>query len=211
VIAGKFDREGTDVETPPARIVSVCGFLKYIGTSFVSAREAVDRYPAEPRSKCVPPPLHRALPTAAPENARAGEDPVIESCLGVALGELVRARGIRPVRDPFVAIPIARIMLPDDWQATRCAKDYRSPDEGLSHERAGSRRPIRPRACPNMGRSTPPRTACCGWCWSSTAITSSTASDIATCTPASRKSSRSTYQQAVTLTDLAWTTWRRSP
>src|SRR5580692_4552931 len=54
IAAGKFDRNELTLEIAPAKIVSVCGFLKY-DQSFVrlSTVTAVDRYPAEPRFEVV--------------------------------------------------------------------------------------------------------------------------------------------------------------
>ena len=54
VRGGKYDRKELTLETPPAKIVSVCGFLKY-DQKFVrlSTVTAVDRYPAEPRFELV--------------------------------------------------------------------------------------------------------------------------------------------------------------
>ena len=85
VRGGKYDREELTLETPPAKIVSVCGFLKY-DQKFVrlSTVTAVDRYPAEPRFEVVYH-LHSIDPH---QRLRVkcrvrGEDPVIESVASV--------------------------------------------------------------------------------------------------------------------------------
>ena len=54
VTAGKFEFGELTLEIAPAKIVSVCGFLKY-DQKFVrlSTVTAVDRYPAEPRFEVV--------------------------------------------------------------------------------------------------------------------------------------------------------------
>jgi NADH-quinone oxidoreductase subunit C len=51
---GKYDRGELTLEIAPAKIASVCGFLKY-DQKFVklSTVTAVDRYPAEPRFEVV--------------------------------------------------------------------------------------------------------------------------------------------------------------
>src|SRR6516165_7023286 len=51
---GKFDRGELTLEIAPAKIASVCGFLKYDQQFIrVSTVTAVDRYPAEPRFEVV--------------------------------------------------------------------------------------------------------------------------------------------------------------
>src|ERR1700751_2730757 len=54
VKGGKFDRGELTLEIAPAKIASVCGFLKY-DQAFVrlSTVTAVDRHPAEPRFEVV--------------------------------------------------------------------------------------------------------------------------------------------------------------
>jgi NADH-quinone oxidoreductase subunit C len=54
VTGGKFDRGELTLEIVPAKIVSVCGFLKY-DQKFIrlSTVTVVDRYPAEPRFEVV--------------------------------------------------------------------------------------------------------------------------------------------------------------
>ena len=54
VKGGKFDYSELTLDIAPAKIVSICGFLKY-DQQFVrlSGLTAVDRYPAEPRFEVV--------------------------------------------------------------------------------------------------------------------------------------------------------------
>src|SRR6476660_7182927 len=54
IAGGKFDRGELTLEIAPAKIASVCGFLKY-DQKFVrlSTVTAVDRYPVEPRFEVV--------------------------------------------------------------------------------------------------------------------------------------------------------------
>lgn len=128
VIAGKFDRKELTLETPPARIVSVCGFLKY-DRKFVrlSTVTAVDRYPAEPRFEVVYH-LHSIEPCQRLRlKCRVrGEDPVIESVVSVWRSanwyerEVFDLFGIQFVGHP----DLRRIMLPDDWQGHPLRKDY---------------------------------------------------------------------------------------
>ena len=128
VIAGKFDRKELTLETPPHRIVSVCGFLKY-DRNFVrlSTVTAVDRYPAEPRFEVVYH-LHSIEPCQRLRlKCRVrGEDPVIESVVSVWRSanwyerEVFDLFGIQFVGHP----DLRRIMLPDDWQGHPLRKDY---------------------------------------------------------------------------------------
>ena len=128
VIAGKFDRKELTLETPPARIVSVCGFLKY-DRNFVrlSTVTAVDRYPAEPRFEVVYH-LHSIEPCRRLRlKCRVrGEDPVIESVVSVWRSanwyerEVFDLFGIQFVNHP----DLRRIMLPDDWKGHPLRKDY---------------------------------------------------------------------------------------
>jgi NADH-quinone oxidoreductase subunit C len=54
VLSGKFDRDELTIEIAPAKIVSVCGFLKYdLGFVRLSTVTGVDWYPAEPRFEVV--------------------------------------------------------------------------------------------------------------------------------------------------------------
>src|SRR5215471_6043023 len=54
IVTGKLEREELTLEIAPAKITSICGFLKY-DQKFVriSTVTAVDRYPAEPRFEVV--------------------------------------------------------------------------------------------------------------------------------------------------------------
>ncbi len=128
VIAGKFDRKELTLETPPAKIVSVCGFLKY-DRKFVSLSTvtAVDRYPAEPRFEVVYH-LHSVEPCQRLRlKCRVrGEDPVIESVVSVWRSanwyerEVFDLFGIQFVNHP----DLRRILLPDDWEGHPLRKDY---------------------------------------------------------------------------------------
>src|ERR1035437_3646108 len=85
VIGVKYERKELTLETPPAKIVSVCGFLKY-DQEFVrlSTVTAVDRYPAEPRFEVV----YHLHSIERNERVRVkcrlgGQDPAIESVASV--------------------------------------------------------------------------------------------------------------------------------
>ena len=128
VTGGKFDRGELTLEIVPAKIVSVCGFLKY-DQKFVrlSSVTAVDRYPAEPRFEVVYH-LH-----AVEGNKRirlkcrlGGADPAIESVTSVWRGanwyerEVFDLFGIRFLNHP----DLRRILMPDDWAGHPLRKDY---------------------------------------------------------------------------------------
>jgi NADH-quinone oxidoreductase subunit C len=128
VTGGNFDRAELTLEIAPAKIASICGFLKYDqGFGRVSTVTAVDRYPAEPRFEVVYH-LHSV------ENKRrvrlkcrlGGTDPVIESISSVWRGanwyerEVFDLFGIRFTNHPN----LRRIMLPDDWEGYPLRKDY---------------------------------------------------------------------------------------
>src|SRR5674476_484778 len=85
VKAGQFAHGELTLEIAPARIASICGFLKY-DRKFVrvSSVTAVDRYPAEPRFEIVYH-LHSIEPCQRLRlKCRVrGEDPVIESVTSV--------------------------------------------------------------------------------------------------------------------------------
>ena len=125
---GRFDRGELTLEIAPAKIVSVCGFLKY-DQKFVrlSTVTAVDRYPAEPRFEVVYH-LH-----SIERNQRlrlkarlAGSEPAIESVTAVWKGanwyerEVWDLFGIRFTGHP----DLSRIMMPDDWEGYPLRKDY---------------------------------------------------------------------------------------
>jgi NADH-quinone oxidoreductase subunit C len=128
ITAGKFDRNELTLEIAPAKIVSVCGFLKY-DQSFVrlSSVTAVDRYPGEPRFEVV------YLLHSIERNRRLrlkcrlpGGDPVIESVTSVWRGanwyerETFDLFGITFINHP----DLRRIMMPDDWEGYPLRKDY---------------------------------------------------------------------------------------
>jgi NADH-quinone oxidoreductase subunit C len=127
VKGGKFDREELTLEIAPAKIASVCGFLKY-DQAFVrlSTVTAVDRLPAEPRFEVVYH-LH-----SIEHNTRVrlkcalrGEDPAIESVTGVWRGanwyerEVFDLFGIRFTGHP----DLRRILMPDHWEGHPLRKD----------------------------------------------------------------------------------------
>ena len=128
VTAGKFDRNELTLEVRPAKIASVCGFLKY-DQSFVrlSSVTAVDRYPAEPRFEVV----YHLHSIDRKERVRlkcrlGGENPEIESVTSVWRGagwyerEVFDLFGIRFLNHP----DLRRIMMPDDWEGHPLRKDY---------------------------------------------------------------------------------------
>jgi len=128
VKGGKYDWNELTLEIAPAKIASVCGFLKY-DQAFVrlSTVTAVDRFPAEPRFEVVYH-LH-----SIEHNQRirlkcrlAGENPVIESVTSVWRGadwyerEVFDLFGISFSNHP----DLRRIMMPDDWEGHPLRKDY---------------------------------------------------------------------------------------
>jgi NADH-quinone oxidoreductase subunit C len=128
VVGGTFDRGELTLEIAPAKIVSICGFLKY-DQKFVrlSTVTGVDRYPAEPRFEVVYH-LH-----SIEQNRRLrlkcrvyGADPAIESVTSVWRGanwyerEVFDLFGIQFLNHP----DLRRIMLPDDWEGHPLRKDY---------------------------------------------------------------------------------------
>ncbi|MGD0497402.1 MAG: NADH-quinone oxidoreductase subunit C [Bryobacteraceae bacterium] len=127
ITGGKFDRGELTLEIVPARISSVCGFLKY-DRKFVrlSAVTAVDRFPTEPRFEIVYH-LH-----SVERNQRlrlkcrvGGPAPEIESVVGVWRSanwyerEVFDLFGVRFAGHP----DLRRIMLPDDWEGHPLRKD----------------------------------------------------------------------------------------
>jgi NADH-quinone oxidoreductase subunit C len=129
VTGGKYDRGELTLEIAPAKLVSVCGFLKY-DQKFVrlSTVTGVDRYPAEPRFEVVYH-LH-----SIERNQRLrlkcrlpGADPAIDSVTPVW-----RSAGWYE-RETFDLFGVAfrnhpdlrRIMLPDDWVGHPLRKDYK--------------------------------------------------------------------------------------
>jgi len=123
---GKYDRDELTLEIAPAKIASVCGFLKY-DQKFVrlSSVTAVDRYPAEPRFEVV----YHLHSIERNERLRlkariAGEE--IETVTTVWRGanwyerEVFDLFGIRFTGHP----DLRRIMMPDDWNGHPLRKDY---------------------------------------------------------------------------------------
>jgi len=128
VVAGKLDRGELTLEIAPAKIASVCGFLKY-DQQFVrlSTVTGVDRYPAEPRFEVVYH-LH-----SIDRNLRLrlkcripGSDPTIDTVTSVWRSanwyerETFDLFGIQFRNHP----DLRRIMLPDDWVGHPLRKDY---------------------------------------------------------------------------------------
>jgi NADH-quinone oxidoreductase subunit C len=116
------------LEIAPAKIASICGFLKYDqGFNRLSTVTAVDRYPAEPRFEAV----YHLHSIRRNERVRLkcrvrGEDPVIESVTPVWRSanwyerEVFDLFGIRFMNHP----DLRRIMMPDDWEGHPLRKDY---------------------------------------------------------------------------------------
>ena len=128
VTGGHFDLGELTLEIAPAKIVSVCGFLKY-DQQYVrlSSVTAVDLYPREPRFEVVYH-LH-----SIERNQRLrlkcrlpGGAPQIESVTGVWRAANWYERetwdlfGIRFLNHP----DLKRIMLPEDWEGFPLRKDY---------------------------------------------------------------------------------------
>jgi len=128
ITAAKFDRNELTLEIAAAKIVSVCGFLKY-DQSFVrlSTVTAVDRYPAEPRFEVV----YHLHSVERNERLRLkcrlpGSDPVIESVTSVWRSanwyerETFDMFGINFLNHP----DLRRILMPDNWEGYPLRKDY---------------------------------------------------------------------------------------
>jgi NADH-quinone oxidoreductase subunit C len=128
VTGGKHDRGELTLEIAPARIVSVCGFLKreqqFIRLSTVTA---VDRYPAAPRFDVV----YHLHSIERNERLRLkcrldGDSPEIESVTSVWRSanwyerEVFDLFGIAFRNHP----DLRRIMMPDDWEGHPLRKDY---------------------------------------------------------------------------------------
>ena len=126
---GKYEHRELTLEIAPAKIVSVCGFLKY-DQQFVrlSTITGVDRYPAEPRFEVV----YHLHSLQRNERVRlkcrlAGENPAIDSVTSVWSGanwferETFDLFGIQFRNHP----DLRRIMLPDDWSGYPLRKDYK--------------------------------------------------------------------------------------
>ncbi|MBZ5623480.1 MAG: NADH-quinone oxidoreductase subunit C [Acidobacteriia bacterium] len=128
VTAGNYDRKELTLEIVPAKIVSICGFLKY-DQKFVrlSAVTAVDRYPVEPRFEVV----YHLHSIERNERIRlkcrvSGLTPIIESVASVWRAanwyerEVFDLFGIHFLNHP----DLRRIMMPDDWEGHPLRKDY---------------------------------------------------------------------------------------
>jgi NADH-quinone oxidoreductase subunit C len=128
ITAAQFDRNELTLEIASAKIVSVCGFLKY-DQRFVrlSTVTGVDRYPAEPRFEVV----YHLHSVERNERLRLkcrlpGADPVIESVTSVWRAanwyerETFDMFGIRFVNHP----DLRRILMPEDWDGHPLRKDY---------------------------------------------------------------------------------------
>jgi NADH-quinone oxidoreductase subunit C len=128
VRGGKYERGELTLEIAPAKIASICGFLKY-DQKFVrlSSVTAVDRYPAEPRFEVV----YHLHSIERNERVRlkcviSGVDPVIESVTSVWRSanwyerEAFDLFGIRFLNHP----DLRRILMPDDWEGHPLRKDY---------------------------------------------------------------------------------------
>ena len=126
--AGKLERGELTLEIAPAKIASICGFLKY-DQKFVrlSTVTAVDRYPAEPRFEVI----YHLHCVERNERVRlkcrvSGAEPAIESVTSVWRGanwyerEVFDLFGIGFVNHPN----LRRIMMPEDWQGHPLRKDY---------------------------------------------------------------------------------------
>ena len=128
VVTGRYDKGELTLEIDPARIVSVCGFLK-LELKFVrlSTVTAVDRHPAEPRFEVV----YHLHSVERNERVRlkcrlSGERPEIESVTAVWRGANWYER---EVFDLFgIGFPghpdLRRILMPDDWEGHPLRKDY---------------------------------------------------------------------------------------
>jgi NADH-quinone oxidoreductase subunit C len=128
ILGGKFDRGELTLEVAPAKIASLCGFLKYDqGFVRLSTVTAVDRYPAEPRFEVVYH-LHSV------EHKRRirlkcrlhSSEPEINSVTQVWRSanwyerEVFDLFGIRFRNHPN----LKRIMLPEEWEGHPLRKDY---------------------------------------------------------------------------------------
>jgi NADH-quinone oxidoreductase subunit C len=128
ITGGKYARNELTLEIAPAKVASVCGFLKY-DQKFVrlSSVTAVDRYPSEPRFEVV----YHLHCIERKERIRLkcrlhGKNPEIESVTSVWAGanwyerEVFDLFGIRFQNHP----DLRRIMMPDDWEGHPLRKDY---------------------------------------------------------------------------------------
>jgi len=128
VTGGHFELGELTLEIAPAKIVSICGFLKYDQQyNRLSSVTAVDRYPAEPRFEVV----YHLHCVEKKQRLRlkcrlAGDAPQIDSVTSVWRSANWYERetwdlfGIRFLEHPG----LKRIMLPDDWEGHPLRKDY---------------------------------------------------------------------------------------
>jgi len=128
ITAARLDRGELTLEIRPAKIGSVCGFLKHDqGFVRLSTVTAVDRYPGEPRFEVV----YHLHSIERKERVRlkcrlGGGDPAIESVTSVWRSanwyerEVFDLFGIRFLNHP----DLRRIMMPDDWEGHPLRKDY---------------------------------------------------------------------------------------
>jgi len=128
VTGGHFELGELMLEIAPAKIVSICGFLKYDQQyNRLSSVTAVDRYPAEPRFEVV----YHLHCVEKKQRLRlkcrlAGDAPQIDSVTSVWRSANWYERetwdlfGIRFLEHPG----LKRIMLPDDWEGHPLRKDY---------------------------------------------------------------------------------------
>jgi NADH-quinone oxidoreductase subunit C len=127
VLGGKYELGELTLEVAPAKITSVCGFLKY-DQQFVrlSTVTAVDRWPTEPRFEVV----YHLHSVERNERVRvksrvSGEQPSIDSVTGVWRGanwyerEVFDLFGIQFVGHPN----LTRILMPEDWEGHPLRKD----------------------------------------------------------------------------------------
>jgi NADH-quinone oxidoreductase subunit C len=125
---GKYERGELTLEIAPAKIASVCGFLKF-DQQFVrvSSVTAVDWYPREPRFEVI----YHLHSVARNERIRlkcrlAGASAEIDSVTGVWRGadwyerEVFDLFGIRFHNHP----DLRRILMPDEWEGHPLRKDY---------------------------------------------------------------------------------------
>lgn len=128
ITGGKYVLGEYTVEITPAKIASVCGFLKY-DERFVrlSTVTAVDRYPAEPRFEVV----YHLYSVERNEWLRlkcrlSGDNPAIESVTSVWRSanwyerEVFDLFGIQFLNHP----DLRRILMPEGWEGHPLRKDY---------------------------------------------------------------------------------------
>jgi NADH-quinone oxidoreductase subunit C len=128
ITTGQFAFGELTLEIAPAKIISVCGFLKYDQKfARLSSVTAVDRYPAEPRFEVV----YHLHSVERNERLRLkarlpGSAPEIESATSVWRGANWYEREVWDLFGiQFTGHPDPRrIMMPDDWEGHPLRKDY---------------------------------------------------------------------------------------